>query len=71
MLRDILASNVVQRARSISPLLAPPQRCFYIRRASLDFCRRVPPVCSAAPPRLTGFEMVVTSANSTAVENVQ
>ncbi len=68
MLRDILAANVVERARRLS-VLEDAHDAFtnvtYRWKAS-DYPRSVPQL----RPELTGFEMVVASANNAAVENV-
>lgn len=68
MLRDILAGNVVERARHLSRL-KDPRDAFTSVTHKWDsdghgrFVRQL-------KPELTGFEMVVASANNAAVENV-
>jgi hypothetical protein len=69
MLRDLIAAIVVERAARLASLKTP--------RAAFDASRvypwqpdKVPHKITAPVPALTGFEMVVTSANNGAVENV-
>jgi len=67
-LRDVLAGNVVERARTLSRL-PDPNAAFSptTHRWTADqYSMSVP----ALIPSLTGYEMVVTSANNAAVENV-
>ncbi|MDO4900555.1 AAA domain-containing protein [Actinomyces sp.] len=69
MLRDILAGNVVERARRLASLERPKQAFTDIvhRWNSSDgYPRRVRQLRS----ELTGFEMIVVSANNAAVENI-
>lgn len=68
MLRDILAGNVVERARQLAAL-ARPEDAFTstIHRWSTGkYSMKVPQLRR----ELTGYEMVVVSANNAAVENV-
>lgn len=69
MLRDILAGNVVERARHLAALEraedAVTSGTHRWDRGD-GYPRRVPGLRS----RLTGFEMVVASANNAAVENI-
>ncbi|MGN9845184.1 DEAD/DEAH box helicase [Nonomuraea sp. H19] len=67
MLRDLIAANVVERALRLSRL--PSTEAAFtgeMRWQTGDFRR----VVSLWREELTGFEMVVTSANNGAVENV-
>ncbi|MFC7375430.1 AAA domain-containing protein [Brachybacterium sp. GCM10030268] len=68
MLRDVLAGNVVERARRLAAL-SRPEAAFTATThtwRSGDFPRTI----RQLRPELTGFEMVVASANNAAVENV-
>lgn len=69
MLRDILAGNVVERARRIAALPRPESAFTSTTHrwtAKDGHARSVRQLL----PELTGFEMVVASANNAAVENV-
>ncbi len=69
MLRDIFAGNIVERARQLGKL-AHPEDAFtsvtYRWKAGNGYGRSV----KQLRPELTGYEMVVVSANNAAVENV-
>lgn len=69
MLREVLAGNVVERARRLASLDDPSQAFteHRFRWTSSDGYDRVIPQLRE---ELTGFEMVVASANNTAVENI-
>ncbi|MFT3877364.1 MAG: AAA domain-containing protein [Propioniciclava sp.] len=68
MLRDILAGNVVERARRLSSLRRPDDAFVsgQHRWNQGGYLREVPELRAD----LTGFEMVVASANNAAVDNV-
>jgi hypothetical protein len=68
MLRDILAGNVVERARRLAALDRPNDAFTAVthRWRTGNFTMKVPEL----RPELTGYEMVVVSANNAAVENV-
>lgn len=68
MLRDVLAGNVVERARRLASLPRPDDAFTELRtwKTADGRPRRV----RQLREDLTGFEMVVTSANNAAVENV-
>ena len=69
MLRDILAGNVVERARRLAELKSPDDAftaTTHCWQSGDGFRREV----RQLQPALTGFEMVVASANNAAVENI-
>ena len=69
MLRDILAGNVVERARRLAELESPDDAfttTTHCWQSGDGFRREV----RQLQPTLTGFEMVVASANNAAVENI-
>lgn len=69
MLRDILAGNVVERARRLASLPRAGEAFIpgpYTWNTRDGYRRRVPRL----RPELTGFEMVIASGNNAAVENV-
>src|SRR5262249_16398430 len=68
MLRDLIASVVVQRARRLAAL-KDPQQAFTGQKLRWRTGQYTPTI-SAWRPDLTGFEMVVASANNAAVQNV-
>ncbi|MGW1712634.1 DEAD/DEAH box helicase [Streptomyces sp. NPDC002156] len=69
MLRDCFADNIVRRAVRLADLRLPSQAFIadttYTRK-NAEYGRTVRPLI----PQLTGFEMVVASANNGAVENI-
>ena len=70
MLRDLVAAQVVERARRLAALRAPSEA---FTRPQLGWRTEESPDGVWFPrlvPALTGFEMVVASANNGAVENV-
>ncbi|ARM86430.1 helicase-like domain-containing protein [Rhizobium sp. CIAT894] len=69
LLRDMFADNIVRRARVLSSLkTARDAFDGSVRRAI--FADRSTATLSTLIPALTGFEMVVTSSNNAAVENI-
>lgn len=69
MLRDILAGNVVERAHRLAALPRPEDAFSsepLVWKDGQGYPRKLPQLL----PELTGFEMVVASANNAAVENI-
>lgn len=67
MLRDLVARNVVKRAKVLASLSSPEAAFGEDIHANID--DQLKPIKTLIP-ELTGFEMVVTSSNNAAVENV-
>lgn len=69
MLRDVLAGNVVERARLLAAL-SRPQHAFTEVTYQWSDGQGHDRIVRQHKPELTGFEMVVASANNAAVENI-
>lgn len=69
MLRDILAGNIVERARRLARIKRP-QDAFTHHTHTWTAVDGRPRRVRQLQPELLGFEMIVTSANNAAVENV-
>ncbi len=69
LLRDVIADNLVKRARALSGLLSP-RDAFGGRSRKITFADGKTASVSPLRPELTGFEMVIASSNNTAVENI-
>ncbi|GGB08589.1 ATP-binding protein [Brucella endophytica] len=69
LLRDVIADNIVKRARVLAALPSP-RDAFTGRGKKMEFADGATATISILKPELTGFEMVVASSNNTAVENI-
>ncbi|MFM0619806.1 AAA domain-containing protein [Paraburkholderia nemoris] len=69
LLRDMIAENVVQRARQLA-MFANAADAFSNEKAKIPFADGKPATIRRLRPELTGFEMVVASSNNAAVENI-
>jgi len=69
LLRDMIAENVVRRARRLA-VLTNPADAFLDEKVSVPFTHGRPSTIRRLRPELTGFEMVVASSNNAAVENI-
>lgn len=68
MLRDILAGNVVERARRLATLTRPGEA--FTSTTHRWTAKGHPRIVRQLKPELTGFEMVVACANNSAAANV-
>ena len=68
LLRDIFAENITRRARVLASLKTPADAFSGVLR--VDISGDQPRDVRQLIPTLTGYEMVVTSYNNTAVENI-
>jgi hypothetical protein len=68
MLRDILAGNVVERARRLAALNRPLEA--FTSTTHRWTAKGYPRIVRQLQPELTGFEMVVACANNSAAANV-
>ncbi|MHA6799203.1 DEAD/DEAH box helicase [Bounagaea algeriensis] len=69
MLRDVLAANVVDRAERLAEL-DDPREAFVADLGQVEIGPRNKPKLHAVSTELTGFEMVVATANNAAAENI-
>lgn len=67
MLRDIIANNLVERAKVLADFKSIEQSVIKHISVNINNQSVLIPVLN---PELTGFEMVVVSSNNTAVENI-
>lgn len=67
LFRDAMAENIVQRAKKLKGLSKPQDAFFKKHRVSIGDDETT---ISELIPALQGFEMVVTSSNNAAVENI-
>ncbi|MGW4503833.1 AAA domain-containing protein [Streptomyces sp. NPDC004436] len=70
MLRDLVAALVVERAVALAAFHRPSQAFTGPAWRGKDRQGKHPRFVSRLDPRLTGFEIVVTSSNNGAVENI-